>query len=40
MVPSVIVFTVFTGDDAPGAAITPAEGRNSIFPIIAALLWR
>jgi hypothetical protein len=40
MVLSVIAFTVFTGDDAPCAAITPAEGGNGMFPIIAALLPR
>ena len=40
MVLSVIVFTILTDDDALGAAITPTEGGNGIFPIIAALLWR
>ena len=40
MVVRVIAFTVFAGDDAPGAAITPSLGGNGIFPIIAAPLDR
>ena len=40
MVIGIKAFTVFAGDNAPGAAITPSWGGNRELSIITALLER